>query len=47
MTEKYIYCPSCRTLTIHKRITKPASGVEGGYIGWICEQCNPPLEDFA
>jgi ribosomal protein L37AE/L43A len=39
MTEKYIYCPSCKTLTIHNRLT-------GDLKGWLCQECNPPLEDF-
>jgi ribosomal protein L37AE/L43A len=38
--EKYIYCPTCKTLTIHTRTT-------GEMIGWLCEACNPPLEDFS
>ena len=40
MTEKYIYCPSCCTLTIHNRLT-------GEIRGWGCQECNPPLEDFS
>ena len=39
MTEKYIYCPSCATLTIHNRLT-------GTLIGWLCQDCNPPLDDW-
>jgi hypothetical protein len=36
--EKYIYCPNpCRTLTIHRRVVG----------GWLCEACNPPLEDYS
>lgn len=37
--EKYIYCPSCATLSIHNRVT-------GDAVGWLCQECNPPLEDF-
>jgi ribosomal protein L37AE/L43A len=39
MTEKYIYCPLCKTLEIHNRMT-------GEISGWICQECNPPLEDW-
>tara|TARA_R100000700_G_C3172209_1_gene146763 strand:+ start:960 stop:1127 length:168 start_codon:yes stop_codon:yes gene_type:complete len=39
MTEKYIYCPTCRSLTIHARCT-------GKRIGWLCEDCNPSLYRF-
>ena len=39
MHEKYIFCPGCQTLTIHNRTT-------GDMIGWLCQECNPPLEDF-
>ena len=42
MTEKYIYCPSCNTLTIHKRIYMHS--LDNNV--WHCEACNPPLEDF-
>ena len=35
---KYIYCPSCRKLTIHERNVKLQA--------WICERCNPKLEEF-
>ena len=37
--EKYIYCPSCRSLTVHARCT-------GERIGWLCEDCNPSLYWF-
>jgi transposase-like protein len=40
MTEKYIYCPLCSTLSIHIRAT-------GETVGWLCQECNPPLEDFS
>jgi ribosomal protein L37AE/L43A len=40
MTEKYIYCPACRTLEIHTRAT-------GEMVGWLCQTCNPPLGDFS
>ena len=47
MTEKYIYCPSCRTLTIHRRtIVRMTNGDETAK-GWLCESCNPPLEDWS
>jgi hypothetical protein len=39
MSEKYIFCPACNTLTIHARST-------GEIVGWICERCNPPLGEF-
>ena len=39
MSEKYIYCLLCATLSIHNRLT-------GDVTGWICQDCNPPLEDF-
>ena len=39
MSEKYIYCPSCCTLTIHNRLT-------GTFTGWLCQDCNPPLDDW-
>ena len=39
MSEKYIYCPSCATLTIHNRLT-------GTLVGWLCQDCNPPLDDW-
>jgi ribosomal protein L37AE/L43A len=38
--EKYIYCPRCKTLAIHNRAT-------GEAIGWLCEACNPPLEEYS
>ena len=37
--EKYIYCPHCRALEIHCRAT-------GDVVGWICQGCNPSLEEF-
>ena len=40
MAEKYIFCPACNTLTIHNRMS-------GEISGWICQECNPPLEDFS
>ena len=39
MSEKYIFCPSCNTLTVHARLT-------GERVGWLCEQCNPSLYWF-
>jgi hypothetical protein len=42
MTEKYIYCPWCRRLTVHTR----NRGAKQDAIGWFCEVCNPPLSDF-
>jgi len=40
MVEKYIFCPACNTLTIHNRMS-------GQISGWICQECNPPLEDWS
>ena len=39
MMEKYIFCPSCNTLTVHARLT-------GEKVGWLCENCNPSLYWF-
>ena len=36
VAEKWIYCPDCRCLRLHNRIIG----------GWLCQECNPPLEDF-
>ena len=39
MAEKYIFCPKCKTLSVHERTT-------GEIIGWLCSQCNPSLEEW-
>ncbi len=46
MSEKYIHCPACNRLTMHRRIryeliTRPEAKV------WCCNACNPPLEDYS
>jgi ribosomal protein L37AE/L43A len=38
--EKWIYCPDCRRLSIHQRMTGEAKG-------WLCTGCTPPLEDYS
>ena len=42
--EKYIYCPSCRSLTIHNRCT--GIYVKNDLVGWLCQDCNPELMEF-
>lgn len=44
MTEKYIYCTSCATLSIHTRSKVIWNGNKTNV--WMCQECNPPLEDF-